>query len=332
VSYRIKPNMRDFDPLVEDEPDAAAWNRWPRRDGADLTPLEERWETLADDYAERHTATPAYGLKRALKEAGLEKGCIGVDDARIVHWMNEMGLPGLRGVDATNIFREIRMIKSDEEIELLRKAGAMNEAACNAAISIVREGTTWEEIEIAYNVEMAKRGGKGVYITGGADLPHRHVIKGEPIQFDAFGEYQHYHGDIGRTAVVGEPSEELRRRNKAMTVGWETAHEMFRDGVSSSQISRAILEAVRKAGFPGFLIAGPHSIGLEHTDHPIAIGPELPGQRGDLILRENMVINIDMPYHENGYGSLHLEDTVRITKNGCEPITSMRTELVVLPG
>ncbi len=332
VSYRIKPTMRDFDPLVEDEPEAEAWHAWPVRDGAPLTDLETQWVTLSRDLAERHTATPAYGLKRALREAGLDRGVIGTDDPRIVQWMNEMGLPHLRGVDATNIFREIRMIKSEAEIDLLAKAAVMNEAACETAIAAVREGATWQDIETAYMVDMARRGGRGVYITGGADLPHRAVVRGEPIQFDAFGEYRHYHGDIGRTAVLGEPSDELRRLNRAMTIGWETAFETIRDGASASQVSRSILDAVRKAGFPGFLIAGPHSIGLEHTDHPISIGPDLPGQRGDLILRENMVINVDMPYHEYGFGSLHLEDTVRVTRDGCVPLTSMRTDLIVLPG
>ena len=46
---------------------------------------------------------------------------------------------------------------------------------------------------------------------------------------------------------------------------------------------------------------------------------------------KDMVINLDMPYHELGLGSMHLEETVRITASGCELLTSGRCELRVLP-
>ncbi len=52
---------------------------------------------------------------------------------------------------------------------------------------------------------------------------------------------------------------------------------------------------------------------------------------GDLVFEENMVINVDLPYHELGFGGMHLEDMVRVTADGCEPFTSMATELIVVP-
>ena len=84
-----------------------------------------------------------------------------------------------------------------------------------------------------------------------------------------------------------------------------------------------------KKGFPGFIIVTPHSIGLEHTDHPLPIGNEMPGSKGDFIFLENMVVNVDMPYHEYAWGSMHLEDTLVITANGCRAITSEKTKIVI---
>ncbi len=330
-SFRVKPNLRDFDPSTE-EPEAEEWMAWPTREGAQLSPLEQQWSSITAEQAERAVATPAWGLKGALKDAGLERGTIGVDDPRMIHWLHEMGLPDLKGVEATNIFREIRMIKSAEEIDILRQAAIINEASCEAAIAAFREGAEWQEIETAYAVEMARRGGKSVYIVPGTGgLPHSHIRRGEPVMIDAFGEFNHYHGDIGRTAVLGEATDEMIKCNKAMQIGWETAYEMIRPGLKGSEMTQAVLDAVRKSGFPGFLIAVPHSIGLEHTDHPLPIGRDLPGSMGDMVLQENMVINVDMPYHELGWGAMHLEDTVRVTKNGCEPLTSMRTGMTVIP-
>lgn len=330
-SYRVKPNLRDFDPATED-PQAEDWISWPVREGATLGRNEQQWQTLTAEQAGKWVATPVWGLKKALKDAGLERATIGTDDPRLVQWMQELGLPEVKGVDAINIFREIRMIKSPEEIDLLRKAALMNEQACLAAIQAFREGATWDEIETAYQVEMARQGGQGVYITPGpGGLPDGVIKRGEPTMLDALGKYRHYHGDIGRTAVLGEPPDELRRINRAMCIGLETAFEFIRPGVTASELTWKVLDAVHKAGFPGMMIVAPHSIGLEHTDHPLPMGTELPGSRGDLVLQENMVINIDMPYHELGWGAAHLEETVLITATGCEVLTSGRTELQVVP-
>ena len=99
---------------VTEEPTAAPWLGWPVRKGAELTPVEKNWVRLAKDHSSRLAATPAWGLRRAMKEAGLSKGRIGCDDPRVLEWMQEMGLPDIEIVDATNLFREIRMVKSSD--------------------------------------------------------------------------------------------------------------------------------------------------------------------------------------------------------------------------
>jgi Xaa-Pro aminopeptidase len=88
--------------------------------GAEFTPREE---TLGAAAPTRIVGTPDQGLKRALEDAGLASARTGTDDPCTIGCMNSLGLDGLTGVDATNIFREIRMVKSGAEIELLRHAG-----------------------------------------------------------------------------------------------------------------------------------------------------------------------------------------------------------------
>jgi Xaa-Pro aminopeptidase len=322
--------MRNYDPVAE-EPGAGVALQWPVRK-AHLSAKEKRWLTMSRPLAARTKATPIYALKSALTDAGLVKGRLAFDDPRPVEWVNAVGLE-LDGVEGTNIFREIRMIKSKDEIKLLREAARINEAGVDAAIRAMHLGSTWPELERAYNIAVAKEGGRGVYLTtGGLGLPHDKVIKGEPVMFDALAEFKHYHGDIGRTAIIGKPSAEIVRRNNAMTAGWETAYGMIRPGVTGRQMHDKVIKAIEREGFPGFMIATPHSIGLEHTDHPLPIGLDLPGSKGDFVFRENMVINVDLPYHEYGFGGMHLEDMVVVTKDGCEPLTSMRTDLVVIKG
>ena len=73
-----------------------------------------------------------------------------------------------------------------------------------------------------------------------------------------------------------------------------------------------------------------HTLGVEHTDHPIPVGPNGMGAIPDFVIEENMVLNFDMPYQEWGWGSMHFEDTLLINKGGFEPLTSMKTELRIL--
>jgi hypothetical protein len=61
-----------------------------------------------------------------------------------------------------------------------------------------------------------------------------------------------------------------------MKVGCEIAYGMIKPGVTGRDVTEAVIDGMKKAGFPGFVICTPHSVGLEHTDHPLPIGPQLP--------------------------------------------------------
>ena len=107
-----------------------------------------------------------------------------------------------------------------------------------------------------------------------------------------------------------------------MRKGCEIAYDMIKPGVKGRDMTTRVIEEMRKMGFPGFFICTPHSVGLEHTDHPIPIGPKLPGSQAEFVFQENMVFTIDMPYYEVGWGNMHLEDTDRVSADGCDPFNS----------
>ena len=314
------------------EPVAAEWSGWPVRKGASLTPLEQTWDERAKRHSDKMAATPAWGLKRIIEDAGLNKGRLGTDDPRVLHWMKEMGLPHIEVVEATNIFREIRMIKSEQELKLMRTAAEINELGVEKAISSIREGIEWKEIERAYFTEVSKNGGSGRYIvTTLGGLPHGKVISGESLFVDSLADYKHYLGDIGRTLIVGKPSNELKVRANAMKKGWDAACELIKPGIKRSQLIDKTIDVIKKEGFNDYFYVSPHSLGLEHTDNPIPLGNEIyAGGEFDFTLKENMVINIDMPYFELGWGTLHLEDTIKVTNDGFELFTSNKSELRVL--
>ena len=297
-----------------------------------LTDRERGWIGAARSRTDHLERTPALGLKRALMDAGLDKAHVGTDDPRLIDWANAMGLDALTGIDATNVFREIRMVKSADEIALLREAAHRNEHAVETAIAAIKDGASAEDLERTYKVALAEQDGVGLYILFGMvpGLRYGKVVKGEPFLVDALGTYKHYHGDLGRTIVVGEPDAETQKRNRAMQIGWQTACDMMKPGLKGSDIVKKVMEVMRKEGFPSFNHCVAHTVGLEHTDHPIPIGPDGLGAAPDFIIETDMVLNVDMPYQEYGWGSMHIEDTLRVTKDGFEPLTSLNTDMRIL--
>lgn len=324
-------DKRDFDPDVEDPAAVQEGIKWPIKPGELATPDRE-YVAWTEQFKGQYSVNAAYALKKALKDAGLEKAKLGTDDPRVIVWMNGMGLPDLKGVEATTIFREIRMVKSEDEINILRHAAQMNEKAINTTIASLKVGLPQSELEIIYNMEIARHGGRGVYLSTGSMGKRKSTVqRNQLITFDGLCEYKHYHGDMGRFAICGEPTPDILKRAEAVKLGCDVAYAMIKPGVKGKDLTKAVVDAVKGAGFPGFFIATPHSVGLEHTDHPLPIGPQMPGSQGEFVFHENMVFTIDMPYYEVGWGNMHVEDTVRVTKTGIEAFNSCDVSLRVIP-
>ena len=330
-SHPISLNRRDFDPDIEDPQAVQEGINWPVSAGP-LSDSDQDYLHFAESFKGSYSVNATYALKKAITDAGLESGRLATDDPRVVNWLNDIGLPKLTAVEGTTIFRQIRMVKSADELDIIRRAAAINEVAVDKTIASLEVGMPQAELEIIYNTEIARQGGKGVYLATGSLGRRRDRVQADQlITFDGLCEFRHYHGDIGRTAICGEPTAEMLQRNAIMKQGCEIAYDMIKPGIKGRAVTEAVIEGMRRAGFPGFLIVTPHSVGLEHTDHPLPIGPALPGSQPEFVFEENMVFTIDMPYYEVGWGNMHIEDTVRVSADGCEPFNSCDVGLRIVP-
>jgi Xaa-Pro dipeptidase len=294
---------------------------WPTAADAELTELEQQWLAITRQLGTQMSPDAFHAVTRALHAAGLEQGNIGTDDARTGQWLNECGLDKLTVTYRPQLFNEIRLLKTAAEIEIMRRAAHINEMSLLVAAESMQVGSTWDELENMYMMSMAQQGGRGVYLMCGVgELPAAKVRRNEPVFFDALGQYRHYHGDFGRCAVVGEAGADLRKRHAHLLAGWEVAQENLRPGVSYSELGSAVGAAVRKAGISHFRDPVVHSVGLEHTDDPKPFGVQ-PQTKPDQVLQPGMIVNVDMPHTEIGWGSIHMEDTVLITTYGFERLS-----------
>jgi Xaa-Pro dipeptidase len=311
-------------------PNAGPATPWPI-DPGNYAPREAEWMAVQDRYNGLMSPSSEYALARAIRESGLAKGTLAVDDWRIAKVLEKVGLETPTFVEGDNLFRRIRLVKSEVELGHMRKVAQANQEATEAMFAQIDKGATRADIDRLFMVEAAKRGAKATWIAAGGvgGLPDGEVVEGRPLLMDAVSQINLYHGDFGRTFVLGEPSKKLEQRAALMRVAWDEAFAALKPGRKYSDIRRVAGEAMKKTGLPQFGVgASPHSVGLQHTDEPFTEG--LPYQkRDDLELREGMTITVDFPYMEPGWGACHLEDLVVITKDGAEALARMDGPLYI---
>lgn len=308
---------------------------WPIREGATMVHGDLVQLALFAELEHGVVPSALYGLKQAIVEAGGSRGWIGFDDPRVGGWLNEIGLGAMVPVDACNVFKEIRQVKTEPEIALLREAAVRNEAALDYAIEQIAPGLPLAEIEWAHARKWSELKGHAKWlITNVHGLNSGQIANGDFMKLDSVGTYRGYHGDVGRTVVVGPPTDELARRIEASTKVSRVIYDAIRPGMKYSAARRMFSDLMKDEGVD-IAFASPHDVGLEHTDHPVPTGSAgVPGSidYADLVFHDGTVFTLDMPHNEMGWGTTHVEDMILVRADGYEALSSMKTELRVQPG
>jgi Xaa-Pro dipeptidase len=313
------------------EPRASSWAYNLREDGQ----IEERDRVLMAIYAQYEgdvTATALDSLTKVLKQRGLSKARLGFDDPRVMAWLNGAGLPDVTGVDALNLFRFIRMVKTPNEIAILRQAAQKNDEALDYAISQMHVGQPMDDIAYDHGRKWGELGGSSRWVIANQrGLASGRVERDTVTKLDSVGEFDGYLGDVGRTVVVGEPTDEVMRRAEASCEALTTVYAAIRPGMTFDESHKIVIDVLRQHGFGGGG-GGAHNVGMDHTDQPWPTGAEdLPGLFAPLVYAVGTVFTMDVVYHGIGWGTSHVEDMVVVTENGCEGLSSLRAELRVVP-
>jgi Xaa-Pro aminopeptidase len=282
---------------------------------------------------ERAPPLPSFreGLFRALSELGLGQARLGWDDPALMAELSE-DRPPASNVDGRKAWRWLRRVKSDEEIRLLTKSASITEAIEAELIARSTEGAYPGDLKRVYE-EMAVSHGAvpGFWSSGGgsnaavivSSSPGK-LQTGQVMRFDFGCQYGHYWSDTGRTVSVGPPSPLLRQRYEALRTGIAEGWKSIRPGAVPADIFTVVVDSIRDAGFRDYdrHHVG-HSIGIEMYD-------------GTMISRDDaeplevgMVINLEVPYYEVGWGGLQIEDTAVVGRNEPIPLTHLSRELTV---
>jgi Xaa-Pro aminopeptidase len=289
------------------------------------------------------------GVAEVVKKLGIEDGKFGLDKDWLQVGQFEMlqqTLPNATFPEAPEIFLytwidELRMYKTPDEVEIMRRAAEIADLAMEAAVKAVKPGVTGYDIAAEAEYVMRKNGSGSWFgahptlVAYGELLHHAHPFAcGEKIPnnglvtIDLGAVIEGYHSDLCRTIALGKITDEEEKAAQANLNGQSAAIEKMRPGVSINDIDAATREGLgeyAKYHYGPGLVG--HGVGLgngiQAFDCPfIATGDERKVQK-DMVLAL-----FEIPPFIPGIGAPRFEDMILVTDDEPEILTKYPRELI----
>ena len=227
----------------------------------------------------------------------------------------------------------LRKIKDDHEIDLIRKAVAIAEESFMSIREEIKVGQSESYLAGLLIFELRSRGASGSsfppIVAAGANssLPHYRpaetlLQKDQPLLIDWGALYKGYCSDLTRTLMLGRVNPRIKQIYNVVHQAQEAVLEFLRPGVTTMQADRVAREVIEKAGFGKEFGHGlGHGIGRDVHELPT-----LRKTGGDEELRPGMIVTVEPGIYLPGEGGVRIEDDVLITHSGAEVLSSLDKE------
>lgn len=236
----------------------------------------------------------------------------------------------------SGIIEKIRMIKTPEEVEILKAAAKIADDAFEYICTFIKPGMT--ELEVSNELEffMRKQGATSssfdIIVASGlrSALPHgvasdKVIESGDFVTMDFGALYKGYISDITRTVAIGEPSEKLKEIYQVVLEAQELGVEKIGPGMSGFDADAIGRDHIKSKGYgDAFGHSTGHGIGLEVHE-----GPGL-SFKSQVLLEPGMAVTVEPGIYLQGIGGVRIEDDILITESGNERLTKSSKELRIL--
>lgn len=229
----------------------------------------------------------------------------------------------------------MRAIKDEEELELMRHAQSITDAAFAHMCEFIRPGLTEKEIRTELENFMFSNGADGLafgsIVASGPNTANPHAIpsdrvveKGDFVLMDYGASYCDYRSDMTRTVVLGEPSEKQREIYDLVRRTHEECVKTIHAGVDGNDIHNLSVKLIGEAGYGDYYGHGlGHGVGIDIH--------ELPNfGRKSNVVEAGAVVTVEPGVYLPGVGGVRLEDYGVVTDDGFEPFTTSTHDLVVI--
>jgi Xaa-Pro aminopeptidase len=290
--------------------------------------VDFRYYEQAEREAREYTLWKAVGgikswLPQLVAEAGLAGKKLGFESGGITYGMYcavrdavaelpEADRPQL--VPADGLVEALRAIKEPEELEALRRAVALGDAAFQDVAARIEPG--WTEKQVAWEIEKYARehGAEGLsfptIVAAGpwGAMPHAqprdHVIKqGDGVVIDMGVSLDGYASDLTRTVFVGKPDDQFKKIYDIVLAAQLTAEELVHSGMTGGDAHNIAHKVIEEAGYGDSFGHGlGHGVGMQVHESPRV------GGSSDDVLQDGMVITIEPGIYLPEWGGIRIED------------------------
>ncbi len=241
-----------------------------------------------------------------------------------------------RLVETDQVVVKLRACKDEAEIERLRAAQAITDAAFEHIIGFMREGMTEREVQFELEQTMRKMGAEDLafssIIASGANGASPHSIPGDKrleagdlVVMDFGAKAKGYCSDMTRTVAIGYVSDEAKAVVDAVREANETVEAMLKPGVTGKAAHELAEYVLAQHGFAGKMGHGlGHGVGIDIHELPV-LSP-----RNEAPLEVGNVVTVEPGVYLSGKMGCRLEDFGIITPDGFEVFTQSTHELVII--
>ena len=241
---------------------------------------------------------------------------------------------GITFVNARPLLEEMRIIKSEDELESLRISASITDKTFTEALKAIKPGMKEADIKNFLLAELVRQGGENpwaIVATGpNSSFPHylgdSRVVESQDVVLLDFGcTYKEMYSDMSRVIFVGGVTDEQRKVFEICRKSTEAGEAACFEGAFIPDIDKASREVIEEAGYSeNFFNRLGHGVGyMVHEAPDIKVSNPRKLEKG-------MVFSIEPGINIEGKFGMRVEDIVAITENGTEILNKTTHDLVVI--
>ncbi len=239
-------------------------------------------------------------------------------------------------VGAQKLILDMRMVKDDTELAIIKKATKLADAMMALAMENLKPGITEWQLSKIIRRGSEDLGGEGesfenIVASGtNSSRPHhrgstRKIRVGDMVTVDLGGIVDGYCSDLTRAVMVGKNNKKFEEIYNVCLAANEAAIKGIRPGMTSKEADALARDVIKSAGFGEYFGHGlGHGVGLEIHEGP-RLSPE-----GKHILAPGHIITIEPGIYIPGFGGVRIEDYAVVTDKGVKVLSKSPKNYTVL--
>ncbi|TEU17970.1 MAG: aminopeptidase P family protein [Anaerolineales bacterium] len=248
----------------------------------------------------------------------------------------DTGAEGAELVPTEGIVEGFRAIKDRDELDIIRKAVVLADAAFTHIVGFIEPGMTEREVAWALEVYMRTHGAEkaafDLIVGAGPNgaMPHHEVSErvigvGEPIVMDLGARIAGYHSDLTRTICLGQPDGRFTEIYDVVLRAQLAAEAAIRAGLVTGEADSAARQVIAEAGYGEQYGHGlGHGVGLAVQEEPSI------RQGAEEVLKPGMVFTVEPGIYLPDWGGVRIEDMVLVREDGVEVLSQASKEPVII--